>query len=83
MIDPSRTRDRALDASGGRLTDELDELYRLTKAAQARAEWEGFAGIAAALADIADLLTLEGDVDAALAGGPTGRGPAGGRVTRH
>jgi hypothetical protein len=94
MIDPSFMRDHPVVAPPVRWVDDLSELYSRTKAAQAQAEQHGFAGTAAALADIAATLAWEPGVDPVVvwahAGcSPTGRmGMASGEtpgdlVTRH
>lgn len=56
MIDLSGMPNPGFGAPFGRWEEELNELYCRTKAAQAQAEQHGFAGMAAALAEMAATL---------------------------
>lgn len=58
--------------------DDLNELYCQTKAAQAQAERHGFAGMAAALAEVAVGLATEPGVDPTVVRAFAGGEPAGG-----
>jgi hypothetical protein len=95
MIDLSLMRDHPTVAAPRRWVEDLNELYCQTKAAEVLAEQHGFAGTAAALADIAATLAWEPGVDPtvvwAVGGcrpasrtGPSGAGkPRGASDIRH
>lgn len=82
MVDLGWTAGRTTGASDARPVHDLNELYWRTKAAQAEAERHGFAGMAAALGEMAAKLACEPGVDPALVGALAGGGLAGGSVLR-
>jgi hypothetical protein len=77
MIELGWARGRAFGASCVRPAHDLNELYCRTRSAQAEAERHGFAGMAAALADMAANLAREPGVDPAMVRALAGHDPAG------